>query len=70
MNKGVTDELDWQKTIYQNQGKNNLKEELTNILQEKLNNIHIEFAGNEWDFCKVSGFAEGIKFAIEEIKKK
>ena len=39
------------------------KEELINILQEKLNNIHTEEANTEYNFC----FSSGKKKAIEEV---
>lgn len=44
------------------------KEELITILQEKLNNIHIEFAGTESNYCELSGYTNALKFSIEIIK--
>ena len=46
------------------------KEEIVQILQDKLNNIHIEFAGSEQDYCKILGYQESLKFSIETIKNK
>jgi len=70
MNKGVTDELDWQKTIYQNQGKNNLKDILLKELQEKLDSISVESAPTEENYCSSVGFCDGLKFVIQLIKEK